>query len=41
MTIWQPATSAVPVPLQLPEHWAALTHLPVAQSESATHRHAL
>jgi hypothetical protein len=33
--------SGAPVPVQVPEHCAALTHLPVAQSESSTHKHAL
>src|SRR5260370_40460601 len=34
--------SAVPVPVHVPVHWLfALTHLPLAQSESDTQRHAV
>jgi hypothetical protein len=36
------APSAMPVPVHEPVHWLfALTHLPLAQSESATQRHAV
>jgi hypothetical protein len=39
---WQPETSALPLPEQVPVHWElAFTHLPLEQSESATHRHAV
>ena len=38
----QLALSAGPVPVQVPVHWVvALTHLPLAQSESATHTQAV
>jgi hypothetical protein len=39
---WQFALSATPLPVHVPVHWAfALTHLPLGQFESATHRHAV
>jgi hypothetical protein len=39
---WQLALSATPLPVQEPVHWPfALTHLPLAQFESATQRQAV
>jgi hypothetical protein len=39
---WQLVPSAVPFPVQAPVHCEAeLTHLPLEQSESAAHRHAV
>ena len=39
---WQPETSPLPLPVQLPVHCPLpLTHLPLEQSESATHRQAV
>jgi hypothetical protein len=38
LTVAQPAPSAVPVPVHVPVHWPLLTHLPLEQSLSATHR---
>jgi hypothetical protein len=40
--VWQSSLSAPPVPVHVPVHWLSLlTHLPLEQSESATHRHAV
>jgi hypothetical protein len=42
VAVSHPSASAVPVPVQLPVHrLLALTHLPLEQSPSATHMHAV